>query len=190
MIDYLKEVAGNSITPNTERPPKPSDNPITVSKTTDVDPNMDILANGASEGNRNGMATKLIGHLFGKEHGLIGSYDRTDNDPIAKEYIVLRTGPGTKKDCVWLIIEFDGLTGSADTLFIQYPFVIQNINRRLQVPQFFSLKKKNGSRLPEQHAEQRDPRNCEKIRPHIQKFLHINKKATRLGAKNELIGDG
>ena len=66
MIDYLKEVASNSNTPTTEKPPKPSDNPNTVRKPADGESYADILKNGAQQGHRNHTAAKLIGHLLGK----------------------------------------------------------------------------------------------------------------------------
>ena len=68
----------------------------TVSKPIAIDAYMDNLSNGATEGIRNDMATKLIGYMLGNRHRLIGSYDRTDNDPVAKAYFALRIGLGNK----------------------------------------------------------------------------------------------
>lgn len=63
MISYLEDI--NNIPPNPVKanPPKPSKNPNKVSKTT-IDTYTDILSKGAQQGNRNHIATKLIGHLI------------------------------------------------------------------------------------------------------------------------------
>ncbi len=63
---YLKEIASSLSKTAKEKPLKPSDNLDTVKKPGTGDTYADILANGAQEGQRNHMATKLIGHLLGK----------------------------------------------------------------------------------------------------------------------------
>jgi len=63
---FLKEEANKSSKPPKEKPPKPSENPGTVSKPATNDLYADIMKNGAQQGHRNDMAARLIGHLLGK----------------------------------------------------------------------------------------------------------------------------
>jgi KaiC/GvpD/RAD55 family RecA-like ATPase len=66
MEDYLKEFATTANNTIEDKPPKPSKNLSMDSTPATPDPYMDILINGAQQGNRNDSATKLIGHLLGK----------------------------------------------------------------------------------------------------------------------------
>ena len=63
---YLEEYATKSATPVKETAPKPSKTLSPDSTSATPDPYMEIMANGAQKGQRNYMATKLIGHLLGK----------------------------------------------------------------------------------------------------------------------------
>lgn len=65
-IEYLEAYATKAINPGKEPPTKASKTLSKDSTAVTPDPYMEIMANGAQQGERNYMATKLIGHLLGK----------------------------------------------------------------------------------------------------------------------------
>ena len=97
MIDYLKEVASDSNPPTKEKPPKPSDNPITVRKPADSESYADVLKKGAQQGHRNHTAAKLIGHLLGKGNDesviweMVKQWNAAKNNPALDEAELRKT---------------------------------------------------------------------------------------------------
>ena len=97
MIDYLKEVASNSNTPTTEKPPKPSQDLHAVRKPADSESYADVLKNGAQQGHRNHSAAKLIGHLLGKGNDesviweMVKQWNAAKNNPPLDENELRKT---------------------------------------------------------------------------------------------------
>lgn len=99
MIEYLERIANSAKEPTL----KLSDTGNTVKKQGGESDYTDILKNGAVEGTRNQMATKLIGHLLGKGNDesmvweLVRQWNAGKNNPPLDENELRRTFESVRK---------------------------------------------------------------------------------------------